>query len=348
MCGLNIIILAEELENVIHQYEYRGLFQEMMLLLEAGLGLDRTHIGIFTELAIAYSKYRQEKLMDHLKIYWTKINLRQLIPVLEESCQWIELVFCYNHYEEFDNAIMTMIKFGSSGCWDHDLFKTLIVKTTNSELLYNGLRFYLDEHPLLVNDLLQSVSPKIDYDRIVQLFKQWGHLILIKQYLQSVQQVNNFSINDALNELYIEEEDFNSLKSSIEQYSNFDNISLATKLENHKLLQFRRLAALIFKKNKRWRQSLALSRQDNCYKEAMETAAESRDAETAEELIRYFIESQDKENFILSLYVCYDLLRPDTVIELAWKNGWESIIMPYICQVMRDYISKVILRRAMN
>ena len=42
-------------------YERLGYFDEIMSLLEAGLSLERAHMGIFTELSILYSKYRPEK-----------------------------------------------------------------------------------------------------------------------------------------------------------------------------------------------------------------------------------------------------------------------------------------------
>lgn len=42
----------------------------MMSLLETGMGLDRAHVGIFTELGILYAKYNPAKLMEHIKGYF--------------------------------------------------------------------------------------------------------------------------------------------------------------------------------------------------------------------------------------------------------------------------------------
>lgn len=42
-------------------YERRGHFEEIVSLLEAGLSLERAHMGIFTELSILLSKYRPAK-----------------------------------------------------------------------------------------------------------------------------------------------------------------------------------------------------------------------------------------------------------------------------------------------
>ena len=41
ICGLNLIVHAEELADLVKQYEYNGYFDELIALLEAGLGLER-------------------------------------------------------------------------------------------------------------------------------------------------------------------------------------------------------------------------------------------------------------------------------------------------------------------
>ena len=61
ICGLNIVVHAEELARVLKDYEWKGYFAEAIALLEAGLSLERAHMGIFTDLSILYSKYRPDK-----------------------------------------------------------------------------------------------------------------------------------------------------------------------------------------------------------------------------------------------------------------------------------------------
>ncbi|OCT45975.1 putative clathrin heavy chain [Cladophialophora carrionii] len=75
ICGLNLIVHAEELQEVVKQYEREGYFEELISLLEAGLGLERVHMGVFTELGIALSKYHPERVMEHLKLFWSRINI---------------------------------------------------------------------------------------------------------------------------------------------------------------------------------------------------------------------------------------------------------------------------------
>ena len=46
------------IQALVRLYEYRGYTDELIALLEAGLGLERAHMGMFTELSILYAKVR--------------------------------------------------------------------------------------------------------------------------------------------------------------------------------------------------------------------------------------------------------------------------------------------------
>lgn len=94
ICGLNLIVHAEELQDLVLRYEYSGYFDELISLFEQGLVLERAHMGMFTELGILYSKYRPEKLLDHLKTFWSRINIPKVIRAYEAAHLWPELVFC--------------------------------------------------------------------------------------------------------------------------------------------------------------------------------------------------------------------------------------------------------------
>merc|ERR1719253_1740893 len=73
----------------------------------------------------------------------------------------------------------------------------------------------------------------------------------------------------------------------------------------------------------------------------MTTARDSGNAELAENLLRFFVEGDQKECFSACLYTCYDLIRPDTAMELAWRKGMMDFAMPYLIQVLREYTSRV-------
>jgi len=59
-------------------------------------------------------------------------------------------------------------------------------------------------------------------------------------------------VNEALNEIYLENEDYESLRQSIKEFDSFESLKLAQDLERHELLECRRIAALLYRKNKRF------------------------------------------------------------------------------------------------
>ncbi|EDV20188.1 uncharacterized protein TRIADDRAFT_51044 [Trichoplax adhaerens] len=340
MCGLHIVVHADELEELIHYYQDRGFFEELMALLEAALGLERAHMGMFTELAILYSKYKPSKMREHLELFWSRVNIPKVLRAAEQAHLWPELVFLYDKYEEFDNAILTMMAHPTES-WRESMFKDIITKVANIELYYKALQFYLDFRPMLLNDLLVVLTPRLDHTRAVSYFTKVKHLHLVKPYLRSVQNNNNKTVNEALNSVLIEEEDYNGLRTSIDAYDNLDNVALAQQLEKHELLEFRRIAAYLYKGNNRWSQSVELCKKDKLFKDAMQYTSDSRKQELAESLIAWFLENDYQECFASCLFVCYDLLRPDVILELSWRHNLLDYAMPFLIQVMREYISKV-------
>ncbi|KAG8122648.1 putative Clathrin heavy chain protein [Naja naja] len=313
MCGLHIVVHADELEELINYYQDRGYFEELITMLEAALGLERAHMGMFTELAILYSKFKPQKMREHLELFWSRVNIPKVLRAAEQAHLWGELVFLYDKYEEYDNAIITMMNHPTDA-WKEGQFKDIITK------------FYLEFKPLLLNDLLMVLSPRLDHTRAVNFFSK-NH--------------NNKSVNESLNNLFITEEDYQALRTSIDAYDNFDNISLAQRLEKHELIEFRRIAAYLFKGNNRWKQSVELCKKDRLYKDAMQYASESKDTELAEELLQWFLQEGKQECFGACLFTCYDLLRPDVVLETAWRHNIMDFAMPYFIQVMKEYLSKV-------
>jgi clathrin heavy chain len=286
ICGLNLIVHAEELTDLVKTYERNGYFDELISLLEAGLGLERAHMGMFTELGIALSKYHPEKVMEHLKIFWSRINIPKMIKACEDAALWPELIFLYCHYDEWDNAALAMME-RAADAWEHHSFKDIVVKVANLEIYYRALSFYLTEQPTLLTDLLQALTPRIDVNRVVRMFEKSDNIPLIKPFLLNVQSQNKRTVNSAINDLLIEEEDYKTLRDSTENYDNYDAMELAQRLEQHELVFFRQIAANIYRKNKRWEKSIALSKQDKLYKDAIETAALSGKSDVVEELLRY-------------------------------------------------------------
>jgi clathrin heavy chain len=88
IAGLYIIMNADEVEELISVYETRGHFDELIQLMEAGLPNESAHVGLFTELAGLYSKYKEEKLMDYLKAQWNRVNIPKVIYYVQMNSQW--------------------------------------------------------------------------------------------------------------------------------------------------------------------------------------------------------------------------------------------------------------------
>ncbi|KAK5137642.1 hypothetical protein LTR08_007937 [Meristemomyces frigidus] len=340
ICGLNLIVHADELADLVKQYERNGYFDELISLLEAGLGLERAHMGMFTELGIALSKYHPERVMEHLRIFWGRINTPKLLKACEEAHLWPELVFLYAHYDEFDNAALAMME-RAADAWEHHSFKDTIVKVANLEIYYRALNFYLQEQPSLITDLLQALAPRIDVNRVVKMFEKSDNIPMIKPFLLNVQSQNKRAVNDAINDLLIEEEDHKQLRDSVEHFDNYEAVALAQRLEKHDLVFFRQIAANIYRKNKRWDKSIQLSKQDKLYKDAIETAAMSGKTDVVEELLRYFVDIGSKECYVGMLYACYDLIPMHTVMEISWRHGLTDFTMPFMINYMAQQAAAI-------
>merc|ERR1719482_487203 len=101
----------------------------------------------------------------------------------------------------------------------------IMQKVSNMELYYRAITFYLEEQPMTVNSLLNTIAPKIDHARVVQQVRKAGNLPLILPYMKQVQQHNIAAVNEAINDLYAEAEQYEDMRQSIEDFDNFDQIA---------------------------------------------------------------------------------------------------------------------------
>ena len=82
---------------------------------------------------------------------------------------WAELVFLYDKYEEYDNAVLAMMAHPTEA-WRESHFKDIITKVANIELYHKAIQFYLDYKPMMLNDLLVVLAPRLDHTRAVNFF----------------------------------------------------------------------------------------------------------------------------------------------------------------------------------
>jgi len=47
------------------------------------------------------------------------------------------------------------------------------------------------------------------------------------------------------------------------------------------------------------------------------------------------------ECFAACLYMCYELIRPDVALELAWRHKIFDFVMPYLIQTFKEYLETI-------
>merc|ERR1711966_414188 len=334
-CGLEVIKYPDHVDEIVSYYSDLGYFTQVVSLFEQGIGLEDAHIGIFTELGVLYTKHVPEKVMEHCKVFFTKLNVSKVVRACERARLWDPAVYLYTHDKQHDSAIKIMME--RAPAWDNDIFLDAITKVRNNEIMYKAVSYYLTLHPNLFTRLMEVTEESIDHSRVVSQLRRSGDgaLKLGQEYLKSVQKNNLSPVNEALNELYVEDEDYEALRKSIDGFNNFNMIALASKLATHELLEFRRISAYVYRCNKKWSQSIDLSKNDRMWKNCIDTSNESGDAEIIENLLRFFCDSSEKECFCAALYTCFAHVSPDVVIELGWLNGYTNFVMPFLIQTFK-------------
>ena len=75
----------------------------------------------------------------------------------------------YDKYEEYDNAVLAMMAHPTEA-WRESHFKDIVTKVANIELYHKAIQFYLDYKPMMLNDLLLVLAPRLDHTRAVNFF----------------------------------------------------------------------------------------------------------------------------------------------------------------------------------
>lgn len=124
-------------------------------------------------------------------------------------------------------------------------------------------------------------------------------------------------------------------------YDSFDALALAGKIEGSDNPEFRRISALIFRKNKMYKKSIEILITDHHYRDAIETGQESQNKDIVKKLLFFFASNGLKEFFTVTTYTCYELLHADEVMELAWRYDLMNYAMPFMIQLTRELSSRV-------
>ncbi|KAA6385299.1 MAG: putative Clathrin heavy chain, partial [Streblomastix strix] len=347
-CGVNVVMREEELPGLVKYYVQRGYFDEVIALMEQAMRRENSHKGIYTELGSLYSNFREEKLLEHIKLFHKHIILPQLMLVCRSNEQWSAVCLLQEHKGDHQDAAYTMIDHADA--WKHSAFKEAMSRVSSKGAVNRAIDFYMQQHPRLLSELLTSIGENVDNGDLIFRLKNRGLLWLARSYLLNVQETAKQEIkevNEAVVELLLEEESVDELRRIIELYPTFNQLGLAAKLEEHPLLALRRLGSWVYTLNKRFQSAVAIAKKDRMYEDAMLSAAMSGESALAEELLRYFAfdkevnPAQRPNCFAACTYRCYDILQPDVVMELAWRAHLEDFAMPYKIQSTREYTTKV-------
>lgn len=200
-CGLEVIKYPDHVDDVVTFYSDLGHFDHLISLFEQGLGLEDAHIGIFTELGILYTKHKPEKIMEHCKVFFSKLNVSKVVRACERARLWSPAVYLYMHDKQYDNSVKVMMEHANA--FENDLFLDSINKVRNAEIMYKGIQYYLNTHPKLFTRLMEVLEELVDHSRVVTQLRRTGDwaLQLGQVYMKSVQKLNLSAVNEALNEV---------------------------------------------------------------------------------------------------------------------------------------------------
>jgi len=332
--GLEILVAGDEIGELVYYYEKNEYYEQVIDLLEAGLKLENVHVGMFTELAILYSKYKAEKLYEYLKQYIAKIQCQKVIPTVNMNQQWKELVFLYVQEDQV-KAIETMIKYPEE-CFDHQLMKELLVKVPRIDMIYQAESYYLAEKTDKVNEMLIAVAHRCDHSQVIGIARKEKDLNTIREYLLYCLDLNNDPVNEALIDLFIDDGDHKSLKNLIEKNTNFNKTALAARLKIHENPEFRKIAAYLYSSCDDYKSAMELCMNEGFDSDAMEIAKKSKDTEKVSDLLNYFVKEDKKDAFGECLNVCYDYVPAEVALELGYKNKLMDQTMPFMCRKMKD------------
>ena len=77
-----------------------------------------------------------------------------------------------------------------------------------ARIIDKSITFYLEQHPMLLVRMLQVLTPTLDHARAVHMFRKADALDLVMPYLKSVQKENLTAVNEAINEMLTDDEDY--------------------------------------------------------------------------------------------------------------------------------------------
>merc|ERR1712176_796166 len=143
---------------------------------------------------IKYPKHVPDKVMEHCKVFFNKLNVSKVVKACERARLYSPAVYLYMTDKQFDSAVKIMME--RAPAFTNELFLDSIVKVRNSEILYKAVGFYITMHPTRFTRLMEVVDPLVDHSRVVNQLRRTGDFSLKigKDYMKNVQKNNASAI----------------------------------------------------------------------------------------------------------------------------------------------------------
>lgn len=120
------------------------------------------------------------------------------------------------------------------------------------------------------------------------------------------------------------------LKQSILNYDSIDSIQLAKEMTNSNNQELKKISSIIFRKNKKFKESIEISLENEEYEDAIVTAQQSNKESLVNNLLNVLAKKNLKHFYSLALLRCYDCIQIEIVMELMWKYDLYKFSMPFI------------------
>lgn len=107
-------------------------------------------------------------------------------------------------------------------------------------------------------------------------------------------------------------------------------------------MELNKIALLLYERNDNYHKAIQLAKKFRQYPEAIHIARRSASRELAEDLCEYFLQSlKSPDYFAATLQLCYGLLRPHVVMQMAWLSHSVHEVMPFMIRSVADLTERV-------
>ncbi|KAK6591199.1 clathrin heavy chain [Cryptosporidium xiaoi] len=300
-------------------------------------------------LYMQYKEYDQAILaiINHSDVAWSDdefLNILQNVTNVDIIYKSMTF-YLHEHPELLNNLLICIFKPSKNDLLDNSPSKSSI--NSNINMANNVNRFDISSIcTRFIQEYFNGGSTRgTDYSGPSD-FKDKNHnqiydISIIQNFLETIYEENIQIVNESLINLYIDKVQVDKLMKLITTCDNYDQASLSSRLENHPVNELRKIAVNLLNKNSNYKQALSICQKEMLIDEAILVVYKSGNSTLIEDLLEFLLINDKKDNFVACLYTCYEYLRPDVVLELAWKHNCLDITVPFFIQNIRDMNNRI-------